>query len=246
MITVALAKGALLKDSVARLAAAGLDFAAVLEPGNRLLMVPSRCGRASALLVRNADVPVYVAYGQAQLGVVGYDVLQELQLPVAPLVDLGFGGCRMSVAVKASSGYMRAADLPAHCRVASKFTRCAEDYFRKLDLPVELIHLAGSVELGPITGMSEAIVDLVATGRTLQENGLVAIEDLFHSTARLIGHPLALRLDDGPLRQIVDRIAAATAGTTAAATASAAASTTAVAMASSAAAGGAAGLVAAT
>jgi ATP phosphoribosyltransferase len=89
-------------------------------------------------------------------------------------------------------------------------------------------------------------VDLVATGRTLQENGLVAIEDLFHSTARLIGHPLALRLDDGPLRQIVDRIAAATAGTTAAATASAAASTTAVAMASSAAAGGAAGLVAAT
>ena len=215
MITVALAKGALLKDSVARLAAAGLDFAAVLEPGNRLLMVPSRCGQASALLVRNADVPVYVAYGQAQLGVVGYDVLQELQLPVAPLVDLGFGGCRMSVAVKASSGYRRAADLPAHCRVASKFTRCAEDYFRKLDLPVELIHLAGSVELGPITGMSEAIVDLVATGRTLQENGLVAIEDLFHSTARLIGHPLALRLDDGPLRQIVDRIAAAAATATA-------------------------------
>jgi ATP phosphoribosyltransferase len=226
MITVALAKGALLKDSVARLAAAGLDFAAVLEPGNRLLMVPSRCGQASALLVRNADVPVYVAYGQAQLGVVGYDVLQELQLPVAPLVDLGFGGCRMSVAVKASSGYRRAADLPAHCRVASKFTRCAEDYFRKLDLPVELIHLAGSVELGPITGMSEAIVDLVATGRTLQENGLVAIEDLFHSTARLIGHPLALRLDDGPLRQIVDRIAAATATANAApATAATAANT---------------------
>jgi ATP phosphoribosyltransferase len=230
MITVALAKGALLKDSVARLAAAGLDFAAVLEPGNRLLMVPSRCGQASALLVRNADVPVYVAYGQAQLGVVGYDVLQELQLPVAPLVDLGFGGCRMSVAVKASSGYRRAADLPAHCRVASKFTRCAEDYFRKLDLPVELIHLAGSVELGPITGMSEAIVDLVATGRTLQENGLVAIEDLFHSTARLIGHPLALRLDDGPLRQIVDRIAAATAiAATATATANAATATTATA-----------------
>ena len=246
MITVALAKGALLKDSVARFAAAGLDFAGLLEPGNRQLMVPSACGQARALLVRNADVPVYVAYGQAQLGVVGYDVLQELQLPVAPLVDLGFGGCRMSVAVKASSGYKRAADLPAHCRVASKFTRCAEDYFRKLDLPVELIHLAGSVELGPITGMSEAIVDLVATGRTLKENGLVAIEDLFHSTARLIGHPLALRLDDGPLRQIVDRIAAATAAATAAASTSApVAPPAAVAMASSAAAGGAAGLVAA-
>ena len=108
MITVALAKGALLKDSVARFTAAGLDFSAVLDPDNRQLMVPSRCGRARALLVRNGDVPVYVAYGQAQLGVVGYDVLREHQMPVAQLVDLQFGGCRMSVAVKESSGYRRA------------------------------------------------------------------------------------------------------------------------------------------
>ena len=209
MITIALAKGALLKDSVRVFAAAGLDFSALLEAGNRQLMVPSRCGRARALLVRNADVPVYVAYGQAQLGVVGYDVLQEHQLPVAHLLDLGFGGCRMAVAVKASSGYRRALDLPAHCRVASKFTRCAETFFAQLDLPVDLIHLAGSVELGPITGMSEAIVDLVATGRTLEENGLVAIEDLFFSTARLVGHPLALRLDAGPLRELVGQVDAA-------------------------------------
>ncbi|MEA5443042.1 ATP phosphoribosyltransferase [Cyanobium gracile] len=206
-ITVALAKGALLKDSVRRFQAAGLDFSDLLEEDNRLLMVPSRCGTARALLVRNADVPVYVAYGQAQLGVVGYDVLREHQLPVAQLVDLSFGGCRMAVAVKASSGYRRAADLPAHCRVASKFTRCAEAFFEQLDLPVELIHLTGSVELGPITGMSEAIVDLVATGRTLRDNGLVAIEDLFTSSARLIGHPLALRLDDGALQGLVERIA---------------------------------------
>lgn len=209
MITVALAKGALLKDSVRCLAAAGLDFSALLDSDNRQLMVPSPCGIARALLVRNADVPVYVAYGQAQLGIVGEDVLREHQLPVAPLVDLGFGGCRMAVAVKASSGYRRAADLPAHCRVASKFVRCAETFFNQLDLPVELIHLTGSVELGPITGMSEAIVDLVATGRTLRDNGLVAIEDLFHSTARLIGHPLALRLDQGQLQTIIDRVAAA-------------------------------------
>ncbi|QPN63333.1 ATP phosphoribosyltransferase [Synechococcus sp. CBW1004] len=207
--TVALAKGALLKDSVRRFAAAGLDFSALLDPDNRLLRVPSACGSAQALLVRNADVPVYVAYGQAQLGVVGYDVLREHRLPIAQLVDLGFGGCRMAVAVKASSGYRRALDLPAHCRIASKFTRCAADYFASLDLPVELIHLTGSVELGPLTGMSEAIVDLVATGRTLRDNGLVAIEDLFHSTARLIGHPLSLRLDDGRLRGIVERIGSA-------------------------------------
>jgi ATP phosphoribosyltransferase len=189
MITVALAKGALLKDSVARFAAAGFDFSALLDPDNRQLMVPSACGQARALLVRNADVPVYVAYGQAQLGVVGYDVIREHQLPVAQLLDLGFGSCRMSV--------------------ASKFTGCAQAFFNALDLPVELIHLAGSVELGPITGMSEAIVDLVATGRTLEENGLVAIEDLFLSTARLVGHPLALRLDDGSLQRTVDRLGVA-------------------------------------
>ncbi|MCF8133635.1 MAG: ATP phosphoribosyltransferase [Synechococcus sp.] len=211
MITVALPKGALLKDAVRRFAAAGLDFSAITDPDNRLLMVPSACGTARALLVRNGDVPVYVTYGQAQLGVVGYDVLREQQRPVAQLLDLGFGGCRMAVAVKESSPYRRAADLPPHCRVASKFTRCAADYFDALDLPVDLIHLTGSVELGPLTGVSEAIVDLVATGRTLRDNGLIAIEDLFHSTARLIGHPLALRLDDGRLQQLVQAMAMVTA-----------------------------------
>lgn len=210
MITVALPKGALLKDAVRRFAAAGLDFSAITDPDNRLLMVPSACGSARALLVRNGDVPVYVAYGQAQLGVVGYDVLREQQRPVAQLLDLGFGGCRMAVAVRESSPYRRAADLPPHCRVASKFTRCAAEYFEALDLPVDLIHLTGSVELGPLTGVSEAIVDLVATGRTLRDNGLIAIEDLFHSTARLVGHPLALRLDDGRLQQLVQAMAGVT------------------------------------
>jgi ATP phosphoribosyltransferase len=196
---------------VERFAAAGLDFSAVLDKDNRQLMVPTPCGRARALLVRNGDVPTYVSYGQAQLGVVGYDVLKEHQLPVAQLVDLGFGGCRMSVAVKATSGYQRALDLPAHCRVASKFTHCAREYFDALDLPVELVHLNGSVELGPITGMSEAIVDLVATGRTLRDNGLVEIEELFRSSARLVGHPLSMRLDDGALSEIVTAIRTVTA-----------------------------------
>ena len=208
MLTVALPKGALLKDSVARFAAAGLDFSAITAADNRQLMLPSACGRARALLVRNGDVPVYVAYGQAQLGVVGYDVLKEQQRTVAQLLDLGFGGCRMAVAVKESSSYRRAADLPAHCRVASKFTNSAQEFFNQLDLPVELIHLTGSVELGPITGISEAIVDLVATGRTLRDNGLIAIEDLFHSTARLVGNPLALRLDTGELRDLVQAMEA--------------------------------------
>ncbi len=204
MITVALAKGALLKDSVARFTKAGLDFSAILDPKNRLLMVPSVCGRAKALLVRNGDVPVYVAYGQAQLGVVGFDVLSEKKMPVANLLDLGFGGCRMAVAVKESSGYKSAVDLPHHCRVASKFTNCARRFFEDIDLPVELVHLTGSVELGPLTGIAEAIVDLVATGQTLRENGLVEIDELFYSTARLVGHPLSLRLDNGMLQKIIE------------------------------------------
>ncbi len=206
MITVAIAKGALLKDSVDRFKKASLDFSALLDPNNRQLMVSSVCGRGRALLVRNADVPVYVAYGQAQLGVVGFDVLQEKQLPVAHLEDLGFGGCSMAVAVKETSGYKRASDLPPHSRVASKFTHCAKNFFDAIDLPVELVPLTGSVELGPITGIAEAIVDLVATGRTLKENGLISIEEIFQSSARLIGHPLSLRLDQGPIKGIVDLI----------------------------------------
>ena len=133
-------------------------------------------------------------------------VLREHQMPVAQLVDLGFGGCRMSVAVKSTSGYSCAADLPPHCRVASKFTNCARSFFDDLDLPVELVHLTGSVELGPITGIAEAIVDLVATGRTLRDNGLIEIETLFQSTARLVGNPLALRLDRGELLPIIEAI----------------------------------------
>ncbi|MBC7516455.1 MAG: ATP phosphoribosyltransferase, partial [Alkalinema sp. FL-bin-369] len=105
MLTIALAKGGLLKDSIKLFQAIGLDFSAFLEPGFRQLQIVDPTGTARALLVRNGDVPVYVEYGQAQLGIVGYDVLQEQKPNVAQLVDLKFGGCRLSVAVKASSPY---------------------------------------------------------------------------------------------------------------------------------------------
>ena len=206
MLTIALPKGTLLKESIARLQAEGLDFSAFLDSSNRQLQIPDPTHRAQALLVRTHDVPVYVEYGQAQLGIVGYDVLREKTPNVAHLADLNFGSCRLSVAVKASSPYRRAIELPAHGRVASKFVHCARDYFRNLDLPVEIVPLYGSVELGPITGMSEAIVDLVSTGRTLKENGLIEIEILFESTARLIAHPLSYRADTLGLSNIVDRL----------------------------------------
>ncbi|MEM1426524.1 MAG: ATP phosphoribosyltransferase [Cyanobacteria bacterium P01_H01_bin.130] len=195
MLTVAIPKGSLLKDSIASFAAIGLDFSAFLEKGNRQLQIIDPTGQAKAMLVRNGDVPVYVESGQAHVGIVGYDVLREKKPKVAQILDLEFGGCRLSVAVQKSSPYNSALDLPAHSRVASKFVQCARDYFRGLDLPVDIVPLYGSVELGPITGMSEAIVDLVATGRTLKENGLVETDVLFESTARAIAHPRSYRLN---------------------------------------------------
>jgi len=206
MLTVALPKGELLKNSIRLLQSVGLDFSAFLDSGNRQLQILDASGQAKGLLVRGQDVPVYVEYGQAQLGVIGYDVLREKQPQVAQLVDLQFGYCRMSVAVKESSPYKSPLDLPPHSRVASKYVNCAREYFQSLDLPVEIVPLYGSVELGPITGMSEAIVDLVSTGRTLRENGLVEIETLYHSTARLIAHPLSYRLNTGNLSELIVKL----------------------------------------
>ncbi|MCY7337295.1 MAG: ATP phosphoribosyltransferase [Chamaesiphon sp.] len=206
MITVALPKGGLLKECIQLFQSVGLDFSAFLEKDNRQLQITDPTNRAKALLVRNHDVPVYVEYGQAQLGIVGYDVLREKSPQVAQLVDLKFGSCRLSVAVKADSPYRSSLDLPAHGRVASTFVHCAREYFDSIDLPVEIVPLSGSVELGPITGMSEAIIDLVSTGKTLKQNGLIEIETLFYSSARLIAHPLSYRLDRDSLSDLVNQI----------------------------------------
>jgi ATP phosphoribosyltransferase len=208
MITVALPKGGLLTDSIRLLKSIGLDFSAFLDSSNRQLEIWDTNHTAKALLVRNNDVPVYVEYGQAQLGIVGYDILREKRPQVAHLLDLGYGKCRLSVAVNASSPYRSAIELPPHCRVASKFVNCAHEYFQSLDLPVEIVPLYGSVELGPITGMSEAIVDLVATGRTLKENNLIEIEPIFESTARLVAHPLSYRLNQDGLQERIRQISA--------------------------------------
>lgn len=206
MLTVALPKGALLSDSINLFQKIGLDFSAFLDSGNRQLQIHDPTNTAKAILVRAQDVPVYIEYGQAQLGIVGYDVLREKNPSVANLSDLKFGYCRMSVAVPVSSSYRSSQELPAHGKVASKFVNCAREYFHGLNLPVEIISLYGSVELGPIVGMSEAIVDLVSTGKTLKENGLIEIDVLYNSTARLIAHPSSYRLNLDNLSNYIDRI----------------------------------------
>ena len=206
MITIALPKGALLKDSIELFRNLGLDFSAFLDKSNRQLQISDPTNTARALLVRAQDVPVYVEFGQAQLGIVGYDVLREKKPEVANLVDLKFGYCRLSVAVPQSSPYKRSVELPPHGRVASKFVNCAKEHFDSIDLPVEIVPLSGSVELGPITGMSEAIVDLVSTGKTLKENGLIETDILYESSARLIAHPLSYRLDRDHISSLVAKI----------------------------------------
>lgn len=206
MLTVAVPKGALLSDSIKLFQEIGLDFSAFLDPKNRQLQITDSTNTAKALLVRATDVPIYVEYGQAQLGIVGYDLLLEKTPVVADLADLTFGYCRMSVAVPNSSPYKRPVDLPPHGKVASKFVNCARNYFYDLDLPVEIIPLYGSVELGPITGMSEAIVDLVSTGKTLKQNGLMEIDTLFESTAHLIAHPLSYRLNCAQIYSWIEKI----------------------------------------
>ncbi|AFY39590.1 ATP phosphoribosyltransferase (homohexameric) [[Leptolyngbya] sp. PCC 7376] len=206
MITIAIPKGGLLPQAIALLQEVGLDFSAFLDKKNRQLQITDPTGTAKALLVRTHDVPVYVEYGQAQLGFAGYDVLREKKPDVANLLDLKFGGCRLSVAVPQASPYKDPRQLPPNCRVASKFVNCAKDYFRELDLPIEVIPLHGSVELGPITGMSEAIVDLVSTGNTLRENNLEEIEILFQSTVRLIAHPISYRANRHNIAELVQKI----------------------------------------
>ncbi|WP_373478849.1 ATP phosphoribosyltransferase [Geminocystis sp.] len=206
MLTIALPKGALLKDSIELCQKVGLDFSLFLSSSNRQLQIEDSQGLAKALLVRAQDVPVYVEYGQAHLGVVGYDVLKEKKANIANVANLGFGYCRMSVAVPENSPYRSSIELPAHGIVASKFVNCAKEYFRTLDLPVEIVPLYGSIELGPITGMSEAIVDLVSTGKTLRENGLIEIDVLFESSAYLVANPLTYRLNTYNLNHWVKKL----------------------------------------
>ena len=165
--------------------------------------------------LKAADVVMFTGGDQLRLssilgGTKFHDILLEKSPDVANLIDLKFGYCRMSVAVPADSPYQSPLDIPHHGKVASKFVNCAKDYFRRLDIPVEIIPLYGSVELGPITGMSEAIVDLVSTGRTLRENGLVEIDELFASSARLIAHPLSYRLNRDQIYNWVEKLREAT------------------------------------
>lgn len=191
-LTVALPKGKLFAPSAALLAKAGL-FADGLSETSRRLVITNEADKVKFIISKTADVPTYVEYGAADIGIIGKDVLAEAGQDVYELLDLGFGRCRLMMAVLRHQKRPRLSDY-AHTRVATKFPRLAEEFFTRQGMQMEYIKLNGSIELGPIVGLSESIVDIVETGTTLRENELEEIASLMPVTARLIANRVSFRL----------------------------------------------------
>ena len=203
-ITLALSKGRIFDDTTPLLRAAGIEVLEDPEKSRKLIIGTSRPD-VRVVFVRASDVPTYVQYGGADLGVAGHDILLEHggQGLYQPL-DLGIARCRMSVAARADFDYAAAVKQGSRIRVASKYTQCAREHFADKGVHVDLIKLYGSMELAPLTGLADAIVDLVSTGGTLKANGLVEVEQIMPISARLIVNQAALKLKREPLRALID------------------------------------------
>jgi ATP phosphoribosyltransferase len=203
-LTVALAKGRMQDDALSLLARAGVRVSAGAL-GSRRLAVGDESGDYRFVFVKPADVPVYVEHGIADCGVVGLDVLLESSADVLQPLDLGFARC--SVAVAAPGG-----KLPTDAgalRVATKYPRITAAHFGARGVPVEIIELSGSVELAPVLGLSDCIVDLVETGRTLRENGLAVVEPVAASSARLVVNRASYQLKAAAVARLVAALEAA-------------------------------------
>jgi ATP phosphoribosyltransferase len=204
-LTIAVPRGALLADSLGVLDALGLDTGEVRANDRRLLF-----GDVGVVTMRPSDVPTYVEAGAADLGITGKDVLlEQSEREVYELLDLGFGACRMVLATVA--GPDPAAEALRRLgvmRVATKYPRIAHAYFEETGRQAEIVEVKGSVELAPLTGLVEAIVDLTATGTTLRENGLVIREELFEATARLIANPVAHKLQASAIDDVLEQLRA--------------------------------------
>lgn len=203
MITIALSKGKLLEPTLALLQRAGYASRG-LSPDSRRLVFECPDAGATLLIVRPSDVPTYVEYGAADVGVVGKDVLLEQDRDVYEPLDLGLGYCRVVVA--ALEGQARRDRLSSRIRVATKYPNITERYFNQKGIPVEIIKLYGSVELAPVVGLADRIVDLVSTGRTLKEHNLVEVEVIAESTARLIVNRASLKLKPGPIMDLITQL----------------------------------------
>lgn len=201
----ALAQGLLLKDALAALRAIDLDVSRVDGDGRQLVV---RSGDLEYVLARPSDTATYVERGAADLGIVGKDVLMESGARLLELVDLRFGACRFVVAAP-KDALERSLDEYRHLgslEVATKYPRVAEEHFRRRGIAVEIVKVAGSAEVAPQVGLSDWIVDLVATGATLAANGLAVVEDIASSTARLVVNPAAYHLRRREIAPLVERL----------------------------------------
>jgi ATP phosphoribosyltransferase len=211
VITLALSKGRIFEETLPLLQAAGVQMSEDPEKSRKLILPTSRAD-LRLVLVRAADVPTYVQHGGADLGVVGLDTLIEhggegLYQPL----DLQIARCRMSVATRADFDYAAAVKQGSRLRVATKFTRIARDHYADKGVHVDLIKLYGSMELASLTGLADAIVDLVSSGNTLRANQLVEVEQVMPISARLIVNPAALKLERAPMRALIEALSAAVA-----------------------------------
>lgn len=209
MITIALSRGRIFDETLPLLEAAGIRIAAELQNSRKLVLDTSRSD-VRVIIVRAADVPTYVQYGAAELGVAGKDVLDEHggQGLYQPL-DLGIARCRMMVAVPRDFDYTRAARQGARLKVATKYLQTAREHFAAKGMHVDLIKLYGSMELAPLTGLADAIVDLVSTGNTLRANNLRAVEEVTAVSARLVVNQAALKLKRKQIQPLLDAFARA-------------------------------------
>ncbi len=204
MITLALSKGRIFDETLPLLKAAGIEVSEDPEKSRKLIIGTSN-PEVRLVLVRATDVPTYVQYGGADLGITGRDTLYEhggagLYQPL----DLRIAKCRMSVAVRADFDYEAAVKQGSRIRVATKFTTIAREHFANKGVHVDLIKLYGSMELAPLTGLADAIVDLVSTGSTLKANHLVEVEKIMEISSRLVVNQAALKLKREPIRNIID------------------------------------------
>jgi ATP phosphoribosyltransferase len=208
-IGIALSKGRILEETGPLLARAGLSPKEDPERSRKLIIPTARRG-VNLVIVRAADTPTYVAHGAADLGIAGQDVLVEhggegLYQPL----DLGIARCRMMVAVKKGFDYAGAVRQGARLRVATKYLQTTREFFGAKGVHVDLIRLYGSMELAPIMGLADAIVDLVSTGKTLKANNLEAVEEIMPVSARLIVNQAALKTRRGALQPLIEAFAKA-------------------------------------
>jgi ATP phosphoribosyltransferase len=204
-ITIALPKGRLLPDCVRTLSEVGIRAEEDLSTTRRLL-VPSEDGSARFLIIRDKDLPTYVDYGAADMGIVGKDVLMESKRNILEPLDLCFGYCRIVVAQPAATMKTRDMSGWGHARVATKYPYIAEQHFAARGEQIEIIPLYGSIELAPLVGLADRIVDLVSTGETLRQNELVEVQDVMEVTARLVVNPASMKIKAERLVPIIEAI----------------------------------------